>query len=69
MDFHKNVIFNEILECNLRFYEANLEGLRESSPQKPLTLSPTVLCVCRGWGSSDSFQPEAVTLVMAWKRE
>jgi hypothetical protein len=31
----------------------------------PSPLSPTVLC--RGWGSSGSFQPEAVALFMAFK--
>jgi hypothetical protein len=41
----------------------------ELAPPFPLPL--TGLCsvqVCRGWGSSGSFQPQAVALVMAMKQ-
>jgi hypothetical protein len=48
---------------NSRFYQANLQGCREST----LSLAPPTV-LCRDWDSSGSFKPKAVSLVMALKQ-
>jgi hypothetical protein len=55
--FQKNIIFNS------RFYY--MQMLRSAEKAPPLPCSSIVLCW--EWSNSGSFQPEAVTLVMAFE--
>jgi hypothetical protein len=59
-----SVCFWWLFMCNSCFYWANLQGRRDSTPPPP----PKACAVSRGWGSSGSFQQQAVALVMAMKQ-
>jgi hypothetical protein len=55
-------VFDDKLSVTYVFIKEIFRAAEEATPSP---LPPTVLC--RGWGSSGSFQPEALSLVMAIK--
>jgi hypothetical protein len=56
------MLFSMSFDDNLSETHVFIKLSRSSGLQSRSPDSPTVLC--RGWGSSSSFQPEAVSVVM-----
>jgi hypothetical protein len=62
---HKNAIFNKLFMILFTFLLSKSSGLkRKRTPLPP----PPHTALCRGWGSSGSFQPGTVSFVMAVKQ-
>jgi hypothetical protein len=64
----KNVIFSVLYDDNVSATHVFMKQIfrtAEKAPPSPSHPPPTVLC--KGWGSSGSFQPPAVALVMVLK--